>query len=512
MLMKNLWLKQILIICTQNKYRFFLVLLFAFFAVIYSYGLFWLPPEYDEVLVSNAALNCPSNTFIEQVIWIKGQCVPIMLSSYIGGFMAVPYKLFFAAFGNSLLTFRVVTVLLTCASLVIVYLTTKEFLSKKVGLLTALLVAFDFQFFYNVRLERTMVVPFLFKSIFLFFTAKYLQQKKNQYLWLTGLSMGLSIWTKFDAVFFYTALILGWIISHHKEIKVSKKNVKNVVLLGSGFLVGCVPLLYYLRYSLTRFLFIGKEVAGQSFLSVLGSKTDSLFFQFFSYDAVNYITRVGVSYTGIELVLALISFVALIISIIFAYKQKKLRSLIFAVLIFCGFYLLYGGLKFSHHRTLIYPLPQALLAYLVVHAKHRMKYVFLGVFLAIFVVSLSHFYTSIETEMVDVSFSGQIFELQRYVSTLDGEVLIGDWGITNQLILLSESSNNLVEVAFAANTDSLSEFSSELNTKLQSCKYLVLRKPTLAIFKNADHNLRTAVDGKLVYTDQVFEVYSCESK
>ena len=227
---------------------------------------------------------------------------------------------------------------------------------------------------------------------------------------------------------------------------------------------------------------------------------------------MNYITRVGVSYTGIELVLALISFVALIISIIFAYKQKKLRSLIFAVLIFCGFYLLYGGLKFSHHRTLIYPLPQALLAYLVVHAKHRMKYVFLGVFLAIFVVSLSHFYTSIETEMVDVSFSGQIFELQRYVSTLDGEVLIGDWGITNQLILLSESSNNLVEVAFAANTDSLSEFSSELNTKLQSCKYLVLRKPTLAIFKNADHNLRTAVDGKLVYTDQVFEVYSCESK
>lgn len=306
-------------------------------ATVYSYELLLLPPEYDEVLISNTALNCPSNVFVEQVIWIKGQCVPIMLSSYIGGFMAIPYRIIFSVVGNSLVVFRLTNVVLALFSLGLVYLATKDYLSRKIALVTLFLLGIDFQFFYNVRLERTMVVPFLLKALFLFLVSLYVRQKKSVYLVLSGFVVGLSVWTKFDAMFFYGALFTAWVATHIKDIKVSKVSFKQSGIFGLGVVAGLVPLLYYLRFSLNRFLFIGKEVAGASAFSTFVVKTENLFFQSFSYDAINYITRKGVMYTEWEVLLATVTVIVFICAMVFAYKRKKLRPLVLAVLLFMVF-------------------------------------------------------------------------------------------------------------------------------------------------------------------------------
>lgn len=131
-------------------------------------------------------------------------------------------------------------------------------------------------------------------------------------------------------------------------------------------------------------------------------------------------------------------------------------------------------------------------------------------FFIVFIVSSNRFYNDIRITKA-VSFTEHIYELQSFLSGLEGQILVGDWGITNQLILLHNDSSNLSEIAFAANTTDETEFSPELQKQLDMCEYLVLRKQSVAIFKNADTNLRSVIDGKLVYTDPVFEVYTCKT-
>lgn len=509
--MKNHWLKRIHIIFTQNRLSLILLALFTLLVGLYSYGLMWISPEYDEVLVSNAALNCPSNVFIEHVFWIKGQCVPIMLSSYIGGFMAFPYRVIFSLFGHNVFLFRLTNIVILLFSLSFLYLAVKEYFSKHVALLTLFFIGFDFQFFYNVRLERTMVIPFLLKCLFLYSASLYFHKQKTIFLLGSGFLMGLSIWTKFDAVFFYSAFLISWFLIKIRSIPRDVQTVKKAMVFMLGTTFGLLPLLYYLRYSLVRFLFIGKEVAGNSFIELFEIKAQNLFFQLFSYDTVNYIVRNGYSYSVIETLLSAFVVAIFVSASVYALKYKKVRFLVISTIIFYLFYFLYGGLKFSHHRSLIYPFPHLILAFYVANNRSWLTKLVPIVFAGIFIFSSVYFYYSIHFKSVTASFSKSIYSVEKYLSTLDGEILIGDWGITNQLLLIDEKPEKYTEIAFAASTRSVDQFNSDLITQIDRCRYIVLRKPTSAIFQNADRNLRSVIDAKLVYTDEIFQVYKCES-
>lgn len=511
-MIKNHWLTQIHTFCIKNKEKLILLAIFLFVLCVYSYGLLWLPPEYDEVLISNAALNCPSNTFIEHVIWVKGQCVPIMLSSYIGGFMALPYKIFFLVAEPSVLSFRILNVVMLLVSFGLIYFAVKKYFSKSVALMTVLLLSLDFQLFYNIRIERTMIVPFILKSLVLFFASLYLERRQRVYVLLTVFLVGLSIWTKFDALFFYLALSVAFVLSKKWRVHTVKSFLSDFSVLIAALAVGLLPLLFYLRYSWQRFIFIGKEVAGGSFSDLFVLKAKHLLFQFISYDAVGYIFRNGYSYGFVEITLSVLILIALVIAGIHAHRNRKAKFLILTVIVFYLFYFLYGGLKFSHHRTLIYPFPHILLAVYVIEAKNKWTKLTPILFAVAFFVAQSHFYSKIKTQQQDVSFTSEIYSLAQYTSGLDGNILVGDWGVTNQLLLLSHNPSNYSEVAFAANTATMEAFSDSSKLQISECDYLVLHSTDTAIFKNADRNLRTAVDGKLVYTDRVFEVYSCESK
>lgn len=479
---------------------------------MYSYGLMWLPPEYDEILVANAALNCPSNVFIEQIVWFKGQCIPSMLSSYIGGVMALPYRFLFLLFEPSVLAFRVFNIVLFSISLLLIYFAVKNYLSKKIAILTVFLLGFDFQLFYNVRLERTTVIPFLLKSLFLYVASRYLLEKKAYMLFLAGLFAGIGIWAKFDAVFFYSALGIAFVLSSIRQITITKKFLVNIGVGGLGIALGILPLLYYLRNSFLRFLFIGKEVAGGSFLSMISQKFQNLFFQFFSYDGVWYIFRDSFSYSQLEILLSVLVLIAFCAAAYFALKQKQYQFIVFTLFIFYSFYFLYGGLKFSHHRAIIYPLPHILLAFYIFHARSIFSKLVPFIFVLVFFLSLSTFYTSIANKTPNQTFATEVYGLAKYLEKVDSLILIGDWGITNQLLLLTNNRTDIKEIAFAANTSTSESFSEELISDLKTCEYVVLRRSDSAIFTQADENLRSAVNGKLVYTDRIFEVYSCESK
>lgn len=504
--MKNHWHKQIHTIFIQNKLSFFVLVIFAAVIAVYGYGLLWLPPEYDEVLVSNAALNCSSNVFIEQVIWIKGQCFPIMLSSYIGGLMAVPERVGFLLFGSGLLQLRVVRLVLSVCSFYLLFLSAKKVKNTSFAILFLLLLFFDFQLWSNLRFEGTAAFPFFLKSLLLYLAALYYKKQANWLLFAIGVVVSFSIWTKFDVAFLYIALVLPTMFFFRESLcTLSKKSSQIFSLLG-GIGVGIFPLFFYLSKNLTRFVYIGKELGGSNIVESFLPKMQGIFFQFSGFDDLWYLFRQEYFPPLWVSVFLVVLWIVFLFAFIFRSKKREISVLWASFLVFNVLFLFYSGLKLPHHRILIYPIPHILLSLFLYSQQIKVKALVLGVFAVLFINGHMHFNYLTTTFAPQAGMSNEIYQLSSYLNHANGKVLIGDWGITNQLLLLSNTRSDIKEIAFLAN----SEITDEIKKELADCKFLVLRHKNLAIFKQADINLRTAIDGELVYTDQVFEVYKCK--
>lgn len=493
------------------------LLLIASFIVVNLTGLMSVGPEYDEVLVANAALNCPSNTFIEHTFWVGKNCYPLMLSAYIGGIMALPYRILFSITGANILTFRMIGVSIFAFSLFLIYFSLKKTFDRKIALIVSSLLITDFQLWFNVRFERTTVVPLLIKSIWFYFAARLIEEKNIKYSLIIGVCSGLMIWAKFDAVFFFVSIVAAAIFVNFRNffdlVKIIKTELKFLVVFFAGFVIGLLPLLVYLSQSWQHFIFIGKNIAKTDLIGNLITKTSLIFWQFSNFDGIWYVFKVRPSLNAIIVILTLIVWLYLL-KFAFWRKNKFEKFLYIAVILFWLIFLLFGGLRFSHHRYLIYPIPQLLFAMYLVTQDKKSQIIFYLSWIFIFIFS---FFISMKLSMSGGAgaFASNILNLSNELRsrTLTNEkVLVGDWGIANQLILMNGGSFKVNEIAFLANAEDSGMTSVSLQRELNNCDFLILRREPKAIFKNADNNLRSIFSGNMVYTDQEFELYECKNE
>lgn len=482
---------------------------------IYLFNLQAIGPEYDELLSVNGALNCPSNVFLERVVWIKEQCIPIMLSPYIGGITSSIYRLGFFFLSASVLSFRFINIILVLSSLALLYLTVRNYYNYKIAAYTTVLLSIDFQLWRNVRFESTTSVPLFLKSIFLFLLVSAVKTKKWYFWPIAGFTLGLSIWAKFDAVFFYLSLFIAHIVLNFKSIKSSKEylrqQINSLFLLLLGLLIGLFPFLFYLSSNLSRFLQVSSSIGKGNIVALLVKKISLLLYQFSSFDAIWYVFREKIDASLILTLLTLVFWAVFILSLITMWKNKQTRIIILTLLFFYTFFVLYGGLISSHHRVIVYPLPQIVLAFWL----HKQRIVYQAAFAVLFVFILSYSYIqmfSLSQKVGSIgAYSDRIYPLADYLNTLDNKkILIGDWGIATQLVLLANNPKNIEEIAFAANRSERTLIDSAVVKKIESCEYIVLHTPQNAIFVYADTHLRSIIRGSRVYTDSVFEVYQCE--
>ena len=102
--------------------------------------------------------------------------------------------------------------------------------------------------------------------------------------------------------------------------------------------------------------------------------------------------------------------------------------------------------------------------------------------------------------------------MSDYLNSLEeGNILVGDWGIATQLVLFSNTPQNITEVSFQFNWQDISSVTQESFDLVQNCNYIVLHSEENVIFKNANKNLRSLNLGSLIYTDSVFEVFECKN-
>jgi len=121
---------------------------------------------------------------------------------------------------------RLVTVLLSNITLIFIYLTGKEAYNKRVGLLSALLMALSGGFI-NLSHFSTVDIPVTFWiTVALYFFVRTLKRKTAKEYVLCGSAIGLAISTKYQPGLIFLFFVCTYILIN-KNIKVILKNKKS---------------------------------------------------------------------------------------------------------------------------------------------------------------------------------------------------------------------------------------------------------------------------------------------
>ena len=177
-------------------------------------------------------------------------------------------------FGTTQLASRMASLIFGTFTILVIYLLTREFFDEKVSLLAAFLIAIaPFHIKSTVAEMDVMAMFFVLLGMLMF--VKALKNKRLAIFALSGLFMGLAIYTKVYPLLFIPSLLLYFIYYNYKEKDklFSKKNILMVLIFLSVIFIFCIPtlthniLLYkdkgFVDLQFTRSFDIGKNVSEQ---------------------------------------------------------------------------------------------------------------------------------------------------------------------------------------------------------------------------------------------------------
>ncbi|MAG26926.1 hypothetical protein CMI47_15410 [Candidatus Pacearchaeota archaeon] len=187
-------------------------------------------------------------------------------------FTSIMYNLF----GMTQLTSRIAALVFGTLTILVIYLLTKEFFNERVGLIAAFLLAIAPFHIRNTLAEMdVMIMFFVLLGMFLFVRA--IKTGKATGFALSGLFIGVSIYTKVYSLLFIPSLLLysAWFYRWKKRVIFSKKNVKMILIFLLVIFIFTVPALThnYLLYKdkgfmdlqFTRTTGLGKDISEQHY-------------------------------------------------------------------------------------------------------------------------------------------------------------------------------------------------------------------------------------------------------
>jgi len=474
---------------TIKKQEFLLAFIFSFILlsliIIGRVG-----PEYDELIPVNAALNCPTSIFLVYAKRIGSQCLPIMLSSYIGGLVALPYKISFLLLPPSLQVFRLTNVIISTISIILIFYSVKKLTNNKIASLAIFFLVFDIQFLLTGQISPITTVPFFLRSLFIYIFS-ILRENRLKYF-LLGLLAGLAFYTKLDAFFVFFPVFISIIFFSGKTYNKYKKIFYGVF----GSTIGALPLIIYTikTYEQTQIFSLASSLSN-NYQSVIGYKIYQYIFQLISPDWFSYFFDKNFSIPIFIKILAVFISIILIYSSIKLLSLNKFKWLGTSFLIFLIFYLFFRGLILPHHRFNIYPIPQIILAFSFLVIKNKkMLFTIIFVYLILFAYSFNTFMSITKTNCGRKSASCEIFSLYGQLKDEKETIVIGDWGISTQLLLLSAGKLNIREASYILNTSTYEETVEYLKPFLTSCSPIVLHKPEQVFFSYANENVEKVIE------------------
>jgi len=185
-------------------------------------------------------------------------------------FTSIMYNIF----ETTQLASRMAALIFGSLSILVIYLLTREFFNKKIAMIAALFLAVAPFHIKNTYAEMdVMAMFFVLLGMFLFIKATKSDQKS--YFVLSGIFIGVAIYTKVYPLLFIPSLLLYFALFKVKSKKrvITKNNIKRIVLFILVIFIFTIPtlthnyLLYkdkgFLDLQFTRTLNLGRDVSEQ---------------------------------------------------------------------------------------------------------------------------------------------------------------------------------------------------------------------------------------------------------
>src|SRR3989338_4276799 len=176
--------------------------------------------------------------------------------------------------GTTQLASRMAALIFGSLSILLIYLLTREFFNRKIALLASFLLAVAPFHIQNTMAEMDVMAIFFVLLAMLFFI-KALKTNKTYLYFVSGIFLGLAVYTKVYPLLFIPSLILFFIYWNKKEKKeiLTKKNLKLIIIFLIAIFIFTLPALThnYLLYKykgfmdlqFTRTLGLGKDISAQ---------------------------------------------------------------------------------------------------------------------------------------------------------------------------------------------------------------------------------------------------------
>src|SRR3989344_2165499 len=221
----------------------------------------------------NLGVNADDMHFVTDAIGFLSSEKLVTWSMSAGLWHAVT-DIFYNLIGFTQLASRSTAVIFGALTVFIVYLLSKEFFNKKVSIISAFLVAIaTFHIKNTTASQDVMAMFFSLCAIVLFIQA--LKNQKSYFYMISGIFIGLAIYTKVYPLLFIPSMLL-YALYYHKKLNkslFSKSNIKRISLFIIVAFIFTIPalthnyLLYkdkgFLDLQFTRTLGLGKTISAQ---------------------------------------------------------------------------------------------------------------------------------------------------------------------------------------------------------------------------------------------------------
>lgn len=484
-------------------------ILLIFLALIILYSLFFffrlteIGPEYDELAFINAAFGCPNPSMFLHLFYSFGNsCLPVMIMPYLGAIHAYLLRFAFNFFESNLLTLRATNYFLMIISFLLISFGLSKILKWKTTLLIIFLLMFDPQLLLASRYEKTIIVPFLLRSLFiflLFYTPPFLKYFKP---FLLGLLIGLSVFAKLDVLFVLGSITTGIIITAYlykdrlnKVIHSFNLSIQSLLTFVLGIFVGVTPLFLYLQKSWREILETNKVLSSAP--DLLPKKIFYILTQFSSTQLIEAIFRIKSSIQPSWFLSSLIFLILIFVAIKLIKKSWLLSILSISLFTFYLMVMVYRGLGAwgkMHHYILIYPIPQILLSYYFFEFKNynfnqsvikKLKKLFFLVFISLFAITYYNFHQLSDKTCGRQNWSCNINDVLKLVQQNSRQIVVGDWGIATQLLFLTGGQRQVNELVFKADASNTLDLAPVMEELQKNCANFVMSSPESTIFLKA---------------------------
>jgi hypothetical protein len=428
---------------------FFIIVVSVFF--IWQINAFGL--EYDEALYANASLGCRQleifNTWFIRVG--PYDCLPLMVSSYLGGWPAWLYRLVAVFLPTTVWSYRLVGAAWYVLLLGLTFALSLRWRDRKLAILTTLLMAADVPLWLDLRFKSILGPTLVLRLLGLWLMSQ------KQLTWkttvLAGLAGGLSLWAKLDSGFVLLAMIVSaimiWIGS--PALRHQIRLVRILPQFSIGLMAGMLPLLIFLLRFHQPVLSSWLAVA-QSQSITWGTKLTNL---------GSIINGAGQTEAILgQVVTPLVTVSAAAFWSVFGvtiWRWRRLshlhRWLWLTCVIFILEFFLVGSLAKSHHWLMMAPLPHLVVAMTVINLKlSRMQLLgLIGLLMLGMVVWSGQWIGYLQQESGVRGYDPRSTQLAQMLP-VDQPIIVADWGITNQLIWLHHSQAPVIEIPFLHST------------------------------------------------------------